>query len=293
MIGISHQLLLKQSRRRWRLVWTTCISRWIIIEFHEREHLNVKDLSCCCEATPRKASFDWRSCWLLCICTCHLRLKTFESICHVFGPNGNWKPIWRRLLVGHGLWAKSSKNRLVWSLNQMLPLKIEPTESTSTLQETEKRKVAILSKLVLELYQGLSLPVLMLHRHEMPWVPLPTTWCLKHAFYCTLCIWIFRNLAFCLGRKRVAGRGRVPKITWSCSYAHFQLEPCRIFVGVTGIKSDKVQTWSGMCAWVYISISYVLVQYVSCRHNYLVREKCHHQTGGPLLVIKVLSFTSR
>lgn len=90
----------------------------------------------------------------LAILSTNQSVKAFESICHVFGPNGNWKHVWRRFLVGHRLWAKSPKNYIyynvggkslkqtwyedVWSLNQMLPLKIESTESTSTLQESEK-----------------------------------------------------------------------------------------------------------------------------------------------------------
>ena len=35
--------------------------------------------------------------------------KTVQSICHVFGPNGSWKPV-KEILVGHRLWTESPKN---------------------------------------------------------------------------------------------------------------------------------------------------------------------------------------
>lgn len=223
MIGISHQLLLKQFRRRWRLVWTTCISRLIIIEFHKTEHVNVKDLSCCCEATPRKASLDWQSCWMLCICSCRLRFSapinpwkpSNQSVmCLVRTGIGNmFEDFW--WVTGFGqnpprtTWYEVSTKCCLWKSNQQ--------NQHLPCRKPRNTKLPFYLNLFWNFHQGLSLPVLMLHHHEMPWVPLPTTWCLKHAFHCTLCIWIFRNLAFCLERKRGAGRGRVPKITRSYS----------------------------------------------------------------------------
>lgn len=123
-------------------------------------------------------------------------------------------------------WYEVSTKCCLWKSNQQnqhLPCR--------KLRNTKLPFYLNICKLVLELYQGLSLPVLMLHRHEMPWVPLPTMWCLKHAFHCTLCIWIFRNLAFCLGRKRVAGRegcqksrGAAAMPTFNWSHVSFSLE---------------------------------------------------------------------